>query len=81
MKQGARGSFWLTAALTLGAGLWLGAWSNKEWGFLVGGALGYLIAQRLHLGAQVAALRQRLAELETARPGAAPAEPTERPAP
>src|SRR5690349_6582818 len=63
---------WLTVFLTLGAAVWLGAMTNQEWGFLVGGALGHLVAQRLRFGAEIAALRQRLAGLEAA-PGAAPA--------
>ena len=63
---------WLTVFLTLGAAIWLGAMTSQEWGVLVGGALGYLVAQRLRFGSEIAALRQRLAELE-ASPRAAPA--------
>ncbi|MGH8481531.1 MAG: hypothetical protein ACRES8_03625, partial [Nevskiaceae bacterium] len=76
---------WLTLILTVGAGLWLGAWTSKEWGFIVGGALGYLVAQRLQLGGQIEALRRRLLELETragapaAKPPAASPEPAPQP--
>jgi uncharacterized membrane protein len=63
---------WLTLILTLVAALWLGAWTNKDWGFLLGGALGYLVAQRWVLGARLEALSRRLLDLET-RGGAAPA--------
>ncbi len=65
---------WLTLLLTVGGGLLLGAWTNKVWGFVVGGALGYAIAQRWALGAQLDALRQRLVELEI-RVRAGPAAP------
>jgi uncharacterized membrane protein len=62
---------WLTLVLTLGAALWLGAWSNEEWGFIAGGALGYLVAQRWALGSRIEALSRRLLELESR--GTAPA--------
>jgi uncharacterized membrane protein len=55
---------WLTVLLTVGVGLWLGAWTNEEWGFIAGGALGYLIAQRWALGARLEALHRRILELE-----------------
>lgn len=66
---------WVTLILTVGGAIWLGAWSNKDWGFFVGGALGYLIAQRWRLAAQLDALRQRLAELEGAPAAVAAARP------
>lgn len=70
----------LVVLLTVGVGVWLGAWTNKDWGFIVGGVLGYLVAQRLRFGVEIESLRQRLAALEGAR--AAPAAPApERPAP
>ncbi|MGQ0587164.1 MAG: DUF2339 domain-containing protein [Gammaproteobacteria bacterium] len=55
---------WITALVTLATALWLGAWTNKDWGFLVGGLLGYLVAQRFNLARQLDALRQRLDEFE-----------------
>jgi len=63
---------WLTLILTVGAALWLGAWTNKEWGFIVGGALGYLVAQHWALRAQLDALRQRLSGLEGGKAAPAP---------
>jgi hypothetical protein len=72
---------WLTLVLTLGAALWLGAWSNKDWGFLVGAALGYLVAQRWALGARLEELSRRLLALEARKAAPAPAEPAAQPAP
>lgn len=71
---------WLTLILVVGAALWLGAWTNKDWGFIVGGVLGYLVAQRWALGARLEALSRRLLDLET-RAGAAPAAAERPPAP
>jgi uncharacterized membrane protein len=64
MSQRAPGSVWLTLALSLGAGILLAAWSNRPWGFPVGFALGYLVAQRFYLAAQLEALRRRVVEIE-----------------
>jgi uncharacterized membrane protein len=72
---------WLTLILTLGGAIWLGAWSNKEWGFLVGGALGYLVAQRWVLGARIEGLGQRLLQLESRDKAAPSPAAAERPAP
>jgi uncharacterized membrane protein len=63
---------WLTLILTLGAAVWLGAWTNKEWGFLVGGVLGYLVAQRWRVEAELRELRERLRELERSPVAPAP---------
>jgi uncharacterized membrane protein len=65
---------WLTLILTLGGALWLGAWTNKDWGFLVGGLLGYLLSQRWRLDREIRGLRDRLVEggPRAAAPAAAP---------
>jgi len=81
MSRSAAESVWLTGALSLGAGVLLGGWSDRPWGFVVGVALGYLFAQRLHLAAQVEALRRRLTELESATRTAHPPAPAEPAAP
>jgi uncharacterized membrane protein len=60
------GMAWLTLLLTVGVAVWLGAWTSREWGFLLGGAIGYLIAQRWAVGAQLEILRRRILELEVA---------------